>query len=467
MMIKSPGVRRQFLKKLRRNILLALREDTESSHLSGGWDHLFLDVPDGEAEKTSEILQKIPGIHHFYQMKEFPLGSFEENLEHCLAEYTSILEGKTFVVRCKRTGNHDFTSPEIERYLGGGLLAKTDAKKVDLHTPEVTVRMEIREDKLFLLREKIWGQNGFPVGTQGRVLLLISGGFDSSVVAHIMMKKGCEVDYLFFNLGGVAHERGVKQVTYKLWNDFGAGYKSRFFVVNFETMVPEILKKTEKKYWGVILKRLMMRAGNMVAQKHLGLITGESLAQVSSQTLENLAVINDSSVLPIYRPLFGLEKREIIQRAEDIGVARYAEAMPEYCAVISDRPTTCAKLEIVKEEEEKMDEDTFLQTLEACQCSKVGDEDFLPEAIPVEETSEVAEEEQIIDIREEEEIAEIPLPFEDILTISFLDLEKRFGQLDKKKTYLLYCERGVVSRGLAENLIKQGLLNVKLFVWKG
>ena len=147
------------------------------------------------------------------------------------------LEGKTFCVRVKRRGKHDFSSIDVERYVGGGLNQHIESGRVKLTNPDVTVHLEVEDDRLLLIKGRYEGIGGFPIGTQEDVLSLISGGFDSGVSSYMLMRRGCRVHYCFFNLGGAAHEIGVRQVAHYLWNRFGSSHRVRFVAINFEPVV--------------------------------------------------------------------------------------------------------------------------------------------------------------------------------------------------------------------------------------
>src|SRR5699024_1991320 len=163
--------------------------------------------------------------------------------------------------------------------------------------------------------------------------------------------------YCFFNLGGAAHEIGVRQVAHYLWNRFGSSHRVRFVAINFEPVVGEILEKIDDGQMGVILKRMMVRAASQVAERYgvQALVTGEALGQVSSQTLTNLRLIDNASDTLILRPLISHDKEHIINVAREIGTEDFAKTMPEYCGVISKSPTVKAIKTRIEEEEGHFD----------------------------------------------------------------------------------------------------------------
>ena len=185
----------------------------------------------------------------------------------------------------------------------------------------------------------------------------MSGGFDSTVASYLTMKRGIKTHFIFFNLGGVAHEIGVKQVALYLWDKFGSSHNVSFISVPFDDVVTEIFRSTSDSYMGITLKRLMLKASEKIANDMEidALLTGESVAQVSSQTLRNLALIDQVTNKLILRPLSTMNKIEIMDIADKIGTRRFAETMPEYCGVISKNPITHGSYKRMEEESRKFD----------------------------------------------------------------------------------------------------------------
>ena len=307
------------------------------------------------------------------------------------------------------------------------------------------------------------------MGSQGETLSLISGGFDSTVASYMLMKRGIKTHFLFFNLGGSAHEIGVKQVSHYLWEKYGGSHKVRFVTVPFDGVVKEILENVEDGHMGVILKRIMYRAAEKVAER-MGMdtfVTGESIAQVSSQTLTNLAVIDRVTEKLVLRPLVTMDKPEIIKISRQIGAEGFAATMPEYCGVISVKPTTEAKMDKVKAEEDKFDLAVLEQavadaTNEPINKLMLEQEDALE--VPI--VNLPGHEDIILDIRHPNEVEDAPLDLTNnkVLHIPFYELESRKGELQEDETYLLYCQKGTMSKIHAHHLKTQGMDNVKVYL---
>ena len=473
-------------RQLKENITIPLKTLSPEIIITGGWDRVEIETPDTVEifQNMERILARTPGIAFTLAGKRiansteipknpsftFPDGESKgtAEMEHIASviteSYQAHLQNMSFVVRIKRSGVHSFTSPEIERFVGGVILQNIPSARVDLHTPQIMVTAEIKEKTLFIPHKKIMGMGGFPIQKLNRVLMLISGGYDSGVAAYLMMKRGCAVDFCFFNLGGQAHEVGVKQVSYYLSKEFSHGYVGNIFTVPFEGVVKDLLENTPARYRGVLLKRMMLRSAEQIAKegKHIALVTGESLAQVSSQTLKNLTVIEDAVQIPVFRPLLTMEKQEIITLAEKIGTEVFARSMPEYCGVISQKPSTGSDKKDILEAESHFHfpvlEDAIVRKKrEGVQQVEMNVADIGN----VERTSEVEENSILVDIRAPGEQQRSPLK-EVHICIPFYDLKEKILTLDASKTYLLFCQKGVLSRLHALYLQDKGL-KIKIY----
>ena len=468
--IKSQSVRLRFIKILTSNIRNVLKDLAEDVAVLRHWDYLEVRVKKEElGEGVADRLTRIPGIHHILQVEERAFTDLHNIYEQTFEMYAASLENKTFCVRAKRRGKHPFSSIELERYVGGGLNQHIPSAKVKLTHPDVTVNLEVEDDKLILVVRRLEGIGGFPIGTQEDVLSLISGGFDSGVSSYMLMRRGCRVHYCFFNLGGAAHEIGVKQVAHYLWNRFGSSHKVRFVAVNFEPVVAEILEKVDDGQMGVVLKRMMVRAASRVAERYgvQAIVTGEALGQVSSQTLTNLRMIDNATDTLVLRPLISHDKETIINLARQIGTEDFARTMPEFCGVISKNPTVKAVKEKIEAEEEKFDfailDDVVLnaQNMDIRVIAQQSEQ----QVTEVEMVSELSATDVVLDIRSPDEQEAHPLKIEgtEVRTLPFYKLSTQFGDLPAETTYLLYCDRGVMSRLQALYLAEQGYTNVKVY----
>jgi len=469
--VKSRPVRKRLIARLQTNLNVILQRIESSVKVSGHWDKVEVYYGGEDADVRDQLIdamKRTPGIAHFNEVEEYPLGDFDDVFQLTRQHYAEVLTGKTFKVRVKRTGKHEFTSVEMERYVGGGLNQHTDAAGVDVRKPDVFVDLEIRDTRLFIITQRHPGLGGFPLGSQEATLSLVSGGFDSIVASYMSMRRGCKTHFLFFNLGGRAHEIGVKQVSLHLWQKYGSSARVKFITVPFEEVVGEILQSVHHSHMGVILKRMMMRAGERVADRMKidALVTGESVAQVSSQTLPNLRLIDSATDALVMRPLITMDKQDIVDITKQIGAYEFAAAMPEFCGVISDRPTTCAKRSRIEEEESNFDFEVLDRALEKAAMITIDDivEDVNVNA-EIEALTKVSENQVIIDVRAPQESERKPLnmPGVEVMAVPFFKLETAFEALDHSKEYLLYCEKGVMSQMHAQTLQDKGYSNVRVY----
>lgn len=468
--VKSESVKKRFTRILESNIRIIIKRRTNAVAVFNRRDHIEVSANSHEFyHEVLEILTHTPGIHHVLEVKQTEFTDMHNIFEQVLELSRDRIEGKTFVVRAKRRGKHDFSSIEVERYVGGGLNQAVESAKVKLTKPDVTVNIEINNELLNQVLARHKGLGGFPLGTQEDVLSLISGGFDSGVSSYLHIKRGSKTHFCFFNLGGPAHEIGVKQVSHYLWNKYGSSAKVKFIAVDFEPVVAEILENIDDGQMGVVLKRMFMRAGGMIADKFgiQALITGEALGQVSSQTLTNLRHIDRVTDTLILRPLINWDKEDIIDLSRKIGTEEFARVMPEYCGVISRKPTIKAVRAKLEAEEEKFDFSILDKVVSEARVMDIRDiEKQSQEEVPdVEQVAAVQEHATVLDIRSAEEEEENPLEIDgvEVHHLPFFKLATKFGDLDQSKTYLLYCERGVMSRLQALYLKEQGFNNVKVY----
>ncbi len=471
--IKTKPVRRLLTQKLTQNIRNVLLRITEDIKVRNNWDAIEVWTSEEASDVVNDdiygALECIPGIAHVNRVKEFPLGSFDDMVENTLSVWKDELAGKRFVVRVKRTGKHDFSSVDAERYVGGGLRKFTENSSVDLHNPDITVRLEIKQNRLFVIDKRIEGLGGFPLGSVDSSVTLVSGGFDSTVATYQMIRRGIKTHFLFFNLGGTAHENGVKEVIYFLWKKYGSSHKVQFVSVPFEGVVEEILSNVEDRYMGVVLKRMMMRAANKVCAR-IGLdsfVTGEALSQVSSQTMMNLRLIDDVADRLVIRPLVVTDKHDIVTEARQIGAASFVERIPEYCGVISRKPNAACKRDDVIRVEGDFNNEVLEQALEAAKVEPIDKMRWQP-TLEMEQSLNLAIDKKqalIIDVRHphEAELAPLVVQNHEVLEMPFYSLNRKFSGLDQSKEYLLYCDKGVMSKMHALHLADAGFKNVGVY----
>lgn len=464
---------------LQNNIHLRIKKISENLKVNLFYDKLEVNIIDFSLERDFEIseikiaLSRIPGIETFIEVEFHETNDFDTIVTKVSETYIDQIKDKTFCVRARRSWNHEFTSTELEKYVWAWLLIKLNDMwingKVQMRKPEVTVALEVRGANLYVVKSTQQGVGGYPVGMQDKIISLISGWFDSGVSTYSMMKRGCKVDFLFFNLWGSAHELWVKQVAYYLNNQFSSGYNARIMTIPFEAVVKELVTNIDHKYRAIILKRCMLKVADQLAQAHdyYAIVKGDSLGQVSSQTLKNMFVIDKASDTLVLRPLIAHNKQEIVDITKKIGTYDFACNMPEYCGVISDRPATAARLDKVLKEEEKFEHQLLVDAIENKKVEKVWDiiSQVQWESDDIEYKNFPTDDDVIIDVREPDTVKKSPLKIKgrEVISIPFYDVNNEFKNLDQSKNYILYCDKWVMSKLHGLYLIEKWFKNVAVY----
>jgi thiamine biosynthesis protein ThiI len=348
--------RRDFERVLERNVRSVLRCSTT---MRGGRLLIHTDDP-GAPEK----LRKIFGID-----LAAPCISVEPEIEAIRSEVArhSFTGLSIRVVTRRSDKSFPLNSQRVNEIVGADLVAR--GASVDLTNPDRTVYIDILGDRALIAFEKIPCRGGLPVGTAGRVLTLLSGGIDSPVAAWMMMKRGCQVDFLHIhNLSGTEDVMRSKiERMIEILEEYHPP-KTRLFLAPYVEFFDNFLS-IESRSELVVFRRFILRLGNELARRHRhrALVTGDSLAQVASQTLENLHATDEASDYPVFRPLIGFNKQEIVDLSREIGLYDVSiEPYPDCCSLIAHRnPRTRVKLEDVKSIEERMGiEEVVKRTLE-------------------------------------------------------------------------------------------------------
>ena len=267
-------------------------------------------------------------------------------------------KNKTFKVCARRARkNYPKSSMEINADLGGVILDAFPEMKVDVHKPDFELNVEIRE-KIYIYSEIIPGPGGMPVGTGGKAMLLLSGGIDSPVAGYMISKRGVTLDAVYFHAPPYTSERAKQKVVDLA--KYVAAYAGpmRLHVINFTDIQLYIYDKCPHDELTIIMRRYMMRIAEKIAKETdcLGLITGESIGQVASQTMHSLAATNDVCTLPVYRPLIGFDKQDIVGIAEKIGTYETSILPFEDCCTIfvAKHPVTKPEIPVIRHSEERL-----------------------------------------------------------------------------------------------------------------
>lgn len=315
---------------------------------------------DFDVDEAVEALGKVFGIGAIQKCAVYPkdIETVKANLGEYLAD--ALENAKTFKIEAKRADKtFTLTSPEIQQQLGDAVLDAFPNIGVDVHSPEVTVRLEIRDNGAYLSAKRITGAGGMPVGSSGKALLMLSGGIDSPAAGYMMAKRGLVVDCIHYISPPYTSDMALTKVK-KLceeMTDFCGDIM--FYCVPFTEIQEAIRDNCPEEYFTVIMRRLMVKIANYFCEKdgYGAIITGESLAQVASQTLRAIGCTNAAAELPIFRPLIGMDKIEITEIARKIGTFE-TSILPyeDCCTVFSPKhPRTKPHLEDVLKAESAFD----------------------------------------------------------------------------------------------------------------
>lgn len=469
--IKSKKVRLSFIKILVNNITRILESLNIFFKIIQYWDRLeVFFIKNIDFLKIIDFFSKIPGIHSILLVNYHLFFDLSEISKLALIYYSSSIKYKTFCVRIQRNGNHDFSSIKAERFIGYVLNNKIKSSKVKLNNPDVLIKIEIQNNIVNFVKSTKKGIGGFPIGTQGEVLSLISGGFDSSVSSYMLIRRGCVVHYCFFNFGVKNHLINIKKIVYHIWFNFSRSHQVKFIVVDFFPLLLEIFKKINDQQMNIIFKRTMIRVTDKISDflKFSCLVTGESIGQVSTQTLNNIHIVDMVTKKLILRPLISYDKQKIIEISRKIGTEYYCSKFPEFCGLFSKKQRIKNNIKEIIDQEKNIDLSVLSKVVNNIKIFNVADliYDFKFKESNIESVSNVKKDDIILDIRVGENKQKIPFGKNifKIKSIPFYKLEKEFVKLKKNKTYLLYCDHGIMSYLQAFNLHKKGFKNVKIYI---
>ncbi|MES1243780.1 MAG: THUMP domain-containing protein [Acidobacteriota bacterium] len=458
---KARNTRLRFQRRLAQNLRDALTSNGIPYRLETTWSRYYLET---STLAALDVLPRVFGIQSVSLVERRPWSELADITRTGVEIFGDGVRGKTFAVRASRRGGREgipFDSMVVERDLGAALLRHAPGAKVNLREPEVTAHVELEPGWGHYFHDKVRGFGGLPVGVEGRALALVSGGFDSAVASWLMLKRGVQLDYLFCNLGGAAHRLGVLKVMKVVADLWSYGYRPRLFEVDLQPLIPELQERNRPRNWQIVLKRLMLRAGETVARRtrNLGLITGEAMGQVSSQTLQNLAVISQAVTpsMPVLRPLVGFNKDEILAVARKMGVYDLSAAVGEYCDLVPKRPSTKASLAEVLKDEATMTRGRLEELVEA---RTVYDLRGLDEAALGSlggaglETDDIPDGAAVLDLRSKPAWQAWHYP--GALHLDFQHALETWRSFEKERDYVLVCEVGLKSAHLAEVMRQEG-----------
>ena len=319
-------------------------------------------VSDFDYDEAVTALKRVFGIIGICPVVQIEDNGFDDLAKHVVEYFDATYPDKniTFKVNARRARkNYPMDSMEINMELGGRLLDAFPELKVDVHKPEVLLQVEIR-NKINIYSVEIPGPGGMPIGTAGKAMLLLSGGIDSPVAGYMIAKRGVQIEATYFHAPPYTSDRAKQKVVdlAKLVSRYSGPMVLN--VVNFTDIQLAIYEKCPHDELTIIMRRYMMRIAEELGKKSgcLGLITGESIGQVASQTMQSLYCTNEVCEMPVFRPVIGFDKQEIIDLSEKIGTYETSIQPFEDCCTIfvAKHPVTKPNLNIIKNDEKHLDD---------------------------------------------------------------------------------------------------------------
>ena len=318
---------------------------------------------DFDFDEVVESLKKVFGISGICPVVHVEDEGFEKLCQDVTRYIGDVYpdRNKSFKVAARRARkNYPLNSMQLNEELGGVILDAYPDMHVDVHNPEILLHVEIR-DKIYLYSEIIPGPGGMPVGTGGKAMLLLSGGIDSPVAGWMIAKRGVKIDAVYFHAPPYTSERAKQKVVDLAKKVAAYAGPVWLHVINFTDIQLYIYDKCPHDELTIIMRRYMMRIAEHIARETecLGLITGESIGQVASQTMASLAATNEVCTMPVYRPLIGFDKMEIVDIAEKIDTFETSILPYEDCCTIfvAKHPVTKPNLNIIKRHEQNLQEE--------------------------------------------------------------------------------------------------------------
>jgi len=360
--LKSPRVRSRFERKLSSNIKSSFNCEIDINQA-----RIFI-FPENFDEAIAK-LHKIFGIvsfspaistHSSYEDIEKTLDSYVDKL----IEEGLIANDTRFAIRCRRVGKHDFSSQELAAFAGSVVVRKLGCP-VDLTNPQFEIFLEVRENETYIFHEKIKGPGGLPLGTQGKIISLLSSGIDSPVATYLMMKRGCEIIALHFD--NEPFTKHKSRENFELIVDelktYSSGVHFRTKIVKYGDYLQRCKVDAPEKMTCILCKSGMYKIAELLAtdMKALGVVDGSSVGQVASQTLPNILATRENISVPILSPVIGMDKVEIEKIAKEIGTYDISKIDDGGCSAVPRYPETKADINRVKTAKEHMEYDVEIK----------------------------------------------------------------------------------------------------------
>ena len=360
--IKGAWTIKFYVRRLLQNVKRTLKSyDLAVTRISKVDGRLFLWAD--EAEQVANGLSRVFGISSISPALETTSRLDDIASKAVFLAGKRLSSGNSFAVRCRRVGSHPYGSRDVCEVVGRRILDTFGSRlgvRVDLKTPDARFGVEVRGNQGFVYSDVVEGVGGMPLGTQPRLVGLLSGGFDSAVACWLVMKRGAPVVPVYLDNSPFTDERATEKAkaVAKILFSWAIGIPQRMFVVPFGAAIQTVVEKGPRRLTCVLCKRMMYRVAERIAEriKAEGIVTGEAIGEQASQTLHNLRVLDEAvQNYPVHRPLLGFDKVETERLARKIGTYEISGWKAQGCTAVPQKPTTKARLEVVKAAEEKLD----------------------------------------------------------------------------------------------------------------
>ena len=450
--LKGSHARRMMENRLRGNIIQGLLSAGENASFRWERGRLFLDGY-SNPERVMDVLSRTMGVKSFSEVTEMVFSSPSEIVSRAKELYSQYLSGKKFAVRTRRAGGQNFTSVNLNLLVGDALFPYSEG--VDLEHPDLEVNIELRDNRAYFFNSSRPGPGGLPIGSEGKLVALVSGGIDSPVAAWMAMKRGSPLEFVFVSLAHPVDTVDFLSVMKRLVARWTHGFDPVIHIMDGSSLVAELAGRDDYIAPSVTFKRILYSVAEKIAMSTgaYGIVTGESLGQVSSQTPENLMVINRGIDIPVYRPLAGMDKDEITDLARKIGT--FPESSKgEFCSLFSRNSVMGVTAQQVEHDmamfsfvENLMSSDTVINGSGIEQyTSGIPDIDL--------QGKEIESDPVVVDLRGHDKFDEWHYPGSVHARIGDVkELVDRFG---KGRTFVFYCQKGLQSAYAASEARKMG-----------
>ncbi len=439
--LKGSRARSMMISRLKFNINDGLKRLSEQARITTEKGRIFI-TDYTVQEAVFDVLSRTMGVKSYSPVVQFNYRTPEEIADKAVELYSEKIRGKKFAVRSRRAGGQNFNTKDLNLMVGDALYDFSSG--VDLTNPEVEIDIEVRNNRAYFYTEVYPGPGGLPLGSESPLVALVSGGIDSPVSAWMLMKRGSPVDFVFLSLSHPIDTVEFLGGVIPLVEKWSLGYNPKIHIIDGKPLVDLLVVSNKFKIPGVTYKRILYKLAIEIARerKAYGIITGESMGQVSSQTPENLLAINHTIDFPVYRPLIGLDKDEISALARKIGTFPVT-SKGEFCSLFSQNVVLNASPETIDSDFENF---TILDELLAKRTilngadlnsymHSISDEDYEIKELPYESV--------VIDIRSKTKFEE--WHHSGALNVHLGGIKNLIEENGKDKVYVFYCQKGLQS----------------------